>query len=310
MTKRIRVFAPASVSNVGPGFDILGFPINGVGDEITVVKREQNFGLKITEADCPGFKLPKSINKNTAGVAAKALLKNSPKIGIEIRIRKNYGIGTGLGSSAASASGVVYAINKLLNLGYSKMELIQFAMEGENVASGNYHADNIAPSLLGGFTLVKGYNPLDIVKIKPKLKLFCGVISPKIKIETKSARALLKDTVPLKNVVTQCGNLAGMISALYDGSKKRLRNSLNDVIIEPQRAKLIPHFYDIKNKILDLGALGCSISGSGPAIFFFVSSREQGDKILNAAEKLYFEFGYETNKYLSSINYSGAKVIK
>jgi homoserine kinase len=177
---KIKVFAPASVSNVGPGFDVMGFAVNNLGDEITAIKKNKSYGVKITEIECPGFKIPKAVSKNTAGTAAKSLLKTLDfPFGVELRIKKNYGIGTGLGSSASSAAAAVFAVNKLAGEPLTKIELVNFAMEGEKVASGNYHADNIAPSLLGGFTIIRNYTPLDIIKLKPNMKIYCGLFMPK-----------------------------------------------------------------------------------------------------------------------------------
>ncbi len=308
--KSVKVFAPASVSNVGPGFDILGFAINKIGDTITVSKGKNLRGIKITKADANGIKLPKEINKNTAGVAAKALCKDFDITGIEIEIQKNYGVGTGLGSSAASAVGVVYAINKLFNLNLSKLELIRYAMEGESIASGSYHADNVAPSMLGGVTLIHSYEPLSIVKIKPKLNLVCGIISPDIIIQTKEAREVLKKNLPLKKLINQTGNIAGLISALYEGDHKRLKQCLVDVVVEPQRAKLIPFFRNVKDMVLSSDALGCSISGSGPAIFFFHRNKDKAMMILNKVSEFYSGKNIKCKTNLSTINNTGVREIK
>ncbi len=308
---KIKVFAPASVSNVGPGFDVMGFAVNNLGDEITAIKKNKSYGVKITEIECPGFKIPKAVSKNTAGTAAKSLLKTLDfPFGVELRIKKNYGIGTGLGSSASSAAAAVFAVNKLAGEPLTKIELVNFAMEGEKVASGNYHADNIAPSLLGGFTIIRNYTPLDIIKLKPNMKIYCGLFMPKIKVETKAARSILRKTVPLKKTVEQTGNIAGLVAALFSGNKRLLKDSLVDVIIEPQRAKLIPHFEELKELILEDGALGCSISGSGPTLFFFSDDKKKAKNILEAARKYYSERGFHSEYFISGINYSGAKVVK
>lgn len=309
--EKVKVFAPASVSNVGPGFDVMGFSVNHLGDEITAIKKEGSYGVKITNIECPGFKIPKAIWKNTAGTAAKAVLISLGfPFGVELRIKKNYGVGTGLGSSASSAAAAAFAVNILADNPYRRAELIPFAMEGEKVASGNYHADNIAPSLLGGFTIIRSYTPLDIIKIKPSMNLFCGLLIPQIKVETKAARSMLKKNVPLNKTVIQTGNIAGLVSALYTGNKRLLRDSLKDEIIEPQRAKLIPRFYKLKEFILEKGALGCSISGSGPTLFFFSGDKGKANGILTAAKKYYATLGYEANAFVSRINYTGVRVVK
>ena len=240
MMKELTLFAPATVANVSCGFDVLGFCLDTVGDTM-VFRTVPKKGVTIVKIS--GQDLPLDIHKNVAGVAVLALLEHvDTTIGFEIEIYKNIKPGSGIGSSAASAAGAVFGVNKLLGTPFSLEELIPFAMEGERLASGTAHADNVAPALLGGFTLVRSYEPLDVIKIHTPSELYAAVIHPQIEVKTADARAILKQTISLKETVTQLGNLGGLISGLYTEDYPLISRSLHDEIAEPHRSILIPEF--------------------------------------------------------------------
>lgn len=308
-SKSIKVSAPATVSNVGPGFDIMGFAINTSAEEM-VVSLTNKRGIKIVKITGDKSKLPLDIKKNTATVALTHMLERlKTNIGIEIEIRKKMRSGSGLGSSAASAVAAPFALNELLGKPFTKEELLEFALLGEEVASGSIHADNVAPCLFGGFILIRGYHPLDIIQIAPPANLFCTVLHPQFEIKTSDARKLIKRNYPLEDVVTQSGNAAGLVAALLKSDYDLIKRSLNDLIAEPARAKLIPDFYEIKNAALNSGSIGCSISGSGPAIFAFSTSEETAVAIGKAMKKVAGRKIEKNIVHVSSINTDGPKVI-
>ncbi len=245
----IKVFAPASVSNVGPGFDILGFALNEPGDEI-ILNKTSNGKLEIISITGDDDKLPYEIEKNTASVAIKSLMdKYEITQGISIEINKKMGLGSGLGSSAASAVAAVVAINKLLELKLEKKTLLEHALAGEFVASKAIHADNVGPSLFGGIILIRGYDPIDIIKVKAPKDLFCTIIYPDIEIKTSEARAILPNSIPLKDMISQTGNIASLIYGLSTSDYSLISRSLNDAVIEPVRSKLITGYNEIKKEV-------------------------------------------------------------
>jgi homoserine kinase len=307
--KIIKVSAPATVSNVGPGFDIMGFAINTPVEEMTL-RLTDNPGIKIKKITGDKNKLPHDITKNTATVALSHMIsKLNIKIGVELEIKKKMISGSGLGSSAASAVAAPFALNELLGKPFTKFELMDFALLGEEIASGCIHADNVAPCLFGGFILIRGYNPTDIIQLASPKKLFCTILHPQFEVKTSEARKLIKKQLPLKDVITQTGNAAGLITGILKSDYNLIKRSLNDLIAEPARATLIPGFYEIKNAALSNGSIGCSISGSGPAIFAFSTSLKDGIKIGKAMKKVSSKFVKENIVYVSRINTVGPKVI-
>jgi homoserine kinase len=218
-------------------------------------------------------------------------------------------VGSGLGSSAASAVGGVYGLNLLLGSPYSKMDLLKFAIKGESIASGAIHADNVAPCLFGGFVLIRDYNPLEIIHLPVPKNLYCSVVYPHIIIETKKARKLIKKELPLPTARKHFGNIGALVSSLYSGNIDLLGRSIHDEISEPARATLIPGYEEIKNAAISNGAHGCSISGSGPSIFAFSKSRQSATKIANALKSVVLSKGIKANIYVSKINKEGPKVI-
>ena len=218
--------------------------------------------------------------------------------------------GSGLGSSAASAVAAPFALNELLGRPFSKHELLEFALLGEEIASGCIHADNVAPCLFGGFILIRGYNPTDIIQLSSPKKLFCTILHPQFEIKTSEARKLIKKKFPLKDVITQTGNAAGLVTGILKSDYDLIKRSLSDLIAEPARAKLIPGFYEIKNAAMENGSIGCSISGSGPAIFAFSTSEKDGTKIGKAMKRVSSKYVKENIVHVSSINTVGPKVIE
>ncbi|MBI1936997.1 MAG: homoserine kinase [Ignavibacteriales bacterium] len=307
--KSIKVFAPASVSNVGPGFDMMGFALNKPGDEVQL---SLNGGseIKIKKITGDGGKLPYDADKNTSTAAIKSLLKKFDlKIGIDVVINKKMGIGSGLGSSAASAVAGVFAANKLLNLKLTKHELLEHAIAGEFIASKGIHADNVAPALFGGFVLIRGYDPIDVIQIDYPKDLFCTVVYPEIEIKTCEARELLDENVPLKIAIAQAGNASGLITGLLTKNFDLISRSIIDHIAEPKRAKLIPCYDEIRNAALKNGALNCNISGSGPTMFSFSDSEVKAKKIGRAMLKAVVRSGLKGKIYVSRINDKGPIVL-
>lgn len=304
----IEIFSPASVANVSCGFDVLGFCLEPIGDLMRVVKTE-NQGVEIGTIN--GQDLPKDPKKNVASVAVLALLEKHPSsFGFRIDFDKKIKPGSGIGSSAASAAGAVFAVNELLGAPYSKNELLQFAMAGEAMASGAAHADNLAPVLLGGFTLVRNNATLDVISLPTPKELIATVIHPKIELKTIHARAILKDHIPLKKAVEQWGNLGAFVSALYTEDFELMKRSLEDKVIEPYRAMLIPKFDAIKTAALTAGALGSGISGSGPSIFALSKGEETAQKVAKAMSAIYTSINIEHDVYVSKINTEGIKILK
>jgi homoserine kinase len=307
MNAGIKVFAPASVANVAVGYDILGFALEAPGDEI-VARFSNQPGLRITKITGAQGKLPYELEKNTAGFAALKLLEHlgEAERGIEMEIHKKMPFGSGLGSSAASAVAGVMAINELLGRPLEKQELLPFAVLGEQIADGAYHADNVAPSLLGGITLIRSNKDLDVHRLHVPRGTYATVIHPDVEVLTKEARGILSDQVNLEQHIEQSGNLAAFIVGLYNSDFDLIGRSLQDVIIEPQRAQLIPHFYEVKEAVLKTGVLGCSISGAGPSIFALSPNQLIAENAGEAMKRVFDDHGINYQLYLSEINQEGA----
>ena len=303
--KEITVLAPATVSNVVCGFDCLGFALDAPCDEMTLRLLDEKV-IKIKHLD--KFELPEQTEKNVAGVALLAMLKDlDENIGFEVEIIKKIKPGSGIGSSSASAVGAVVAANKLLNDRFSLAELAEFALAGEFVASQGRHADNVAPCLFGGFVLVRSVQPLDVVRLDFP-KIFATVIHPQIEIKTSYAREILPKEVPLKDAINQWSNLGALVSALSKGDYDLISRSLEDFIVEPVRKKLIPYFDELKTESLKSGALGGGISGSGPSVFMLSETLETANKVENAMREIYSQTEIDFNVYVSEINAEGVKI--
>jgi len=305
--EQLKIFSPATIANVSCGFDVLGLALDTVGDEMTI-KKVAKKGVTITKII--GQDLPLETHKNVAGVAALALLaETDSEFGFEIEIDKRIKPGSGIGSSAASSAGAVWAINELLGKPFGLSDLVRFAMEGERLATGVAHADNVAPALFGGFTLVRSYEPLDIINIHTPSELFATVIHPQIEVKTSDAREILKTTIPLKDAIKQWGNVGGLISGLYTEDYELIGRSLEDYIIEPIRSILIPAFDAVKQSSLKAGALGCGISGSGPSIFALSKGKETALKVAEAMKAVYEKVGINYDIHVSKVNNQGIKIL-
>ena len=311
MHSGVKIFAPATVANVACGFDILGFAIDKPGDEILAHFSDKP-GLRINKITGAKGKLPYEVEKNTAGFAALKMLEHlgEQDRGIEIEIRKKMPFGSGLGSSAASAAGAVVAINELLGRPFAtKRELLPFAVLGEQIADGAYHADNVAPSLMGGMIFIRSNETLDVHHLPVPKGIYASVVHPHIEVLTKDSRNVLSNQVGLKESIQQNGNLGGLIVGFYNTDLDLIGRSLNDVIIEPQRAKLIPHFYDVKEAALNAGALGCSISGAGPSIFALSTNSMVAEEVGEAMKKAFLKHKVKNDLYVSPINMDGATLL-
>ena len=308
MNSGLKVFAPASVGNVGVGFDCLGFALEKPGDEI-IARFSDKPGIRITKiTGTKGKKIPYEIEKNTAGYAAFKLLEHigETENGIELEIHKKMPLGSGLGSSAASAVAGVMAVNELLKRPLEKKDLLPFAIFGEELASGSRHADNVAPSLLGGMRLIRDNDSFDVHRIPIPKGLHATVIYPHVEILTKEARNILSTTVSLKKMVQQSANLSAFILGMFNSNIELIGRSLQDIVIEPQRASLIPNFYDVKEVALKEGALGCSISGSGPSIFALSANSLIAEYVGEAMKKVFSDVRIEYQLFISPINQEGA----
>ncbi len=301
----IKVFCPATIANISCGFDVLGVALDSVGDEMTVRKISEK-GIKITKLI--GQDLPMETHKNVAGVAGLALLLASDyEAGFEIEINKKIKPGSGIGSSAASSAGAVWAMNHLLGNPFQPTELVRFAMEGERLASDVAHADNVAPALFGGFTLVRSYEPLDIVPIPAPSDLFATIIHPQIEIKTSDSRKILKTTISMETGIKQWGNVGGLVAGLFMEDYDLIGRSLVDHIVEPIRSILIPGFDEVKKASIKAGALGAGISGSGPSIFALSKGNETALKVAEAMKKVYEQIGIDYEIHVSKINMDGVR---
>ena len=303
----IKIFSPATVANVACGYDVLGFCLDAVGDEMLIRKVDKK-GIRITKIE--GFELPFKTELNVAGVSALAMYETlQPDCGFEIEIYKNIKPGSGIGSSAASAVGSVFGMNALLGSPYNKTELTQFAMKGEALASKCEHADNLAPALFGGFTLVKSLSPLEILEIPSPDNLYATIIHPQIEVKTADSRAILPKEVKLQDAIVQWANFGSLIHSLHTSNYQLMKRSLHDAIIEPHRCKLIPFYKEVKYVALKSGALGTNISGSGPSIFSLCKGIETATLVSDAIKKVYLSTGIKFDIHISKINIEGIKVL-
>jgi len=309
MAESIKVFAPATVANVSCGFDVLGFAVDNPGDEV-VMRLKKSPGIVISDIKGDNGRLTRDPEMNTVGVSVSRFLKHiGSNQGIDIELTKKMPLGSGLGSSSASTVAGVFAINELMGRPLTKEQLLPFAMEGEFIACGSAHADNVAPCLFGGFVLVRSYEPLDVVPLPTPGELYATIIHPHVEVQTKDARGVLKKQISLKDAVTQWGNVGGLVAGLMKEDYDLIGRSMHDVIIEPVRSMLIPGFYEVKMSALAAGALGSGISGSGPSIFA-VSKGEENAKEVGAAMSRVFKglsIGYDL--FISKVNQKGPVVL-
>jgi len=305
----VTAFAPATVSNVACGFDVLGFALHEPGDEVTV--RWAEGGVRIDGILNDHGRLPRDAAKNTAGVAAAALLRTlGERRGVALTIRKGLPLSSGLGGSAASAVAAVVAVDALVGAHSSLDTLLACAFEGERDGAGSAHADNIAPALVGGFVLVRSAMPADVVRLPVPSGLTAVVVHPDLEIETSRARALLGVTVPLDAAIRQWANVGALVDALHRSDYRLLSRSLEDAIAEPRRAALLPGLGAIKQAAAESGALGCSFSGSGPSLFALCEGRDVADRVAAAMTRAVHEHvGPEVQTYISPIASVGARVV-
>ena len=311
----VRVFAPATVANVGSAFDVLGFALDAPGDTVEA-RLSSAPGIRVSSITGDSGRLPRESERNTASVSALALLKHLQSasdsfgnVGIELSIEKGLPIGSGLGSSSASTVAAVVATNELLGAPLSRRDLVPFAMEGERVACGAAHADNVAPSLLGGFALIRSYAPLDIIALPAPESAWTSVVSPHVELRTQDARKVLKRTVSLEAAIAQWGNVAALVAGIYQKDVSLMGRALEDKIVEPERAQLIPGFFEVKEAAMKAGAAGCSISGSGPSIFALSDEEARARSIGEAMKAAFRALGVESDVHISRINAGGASVV-
>jgi homoserine kinase len=302
-------FAPATVSNVGCGFDVLGFALGSPGDEVTA--RVADAGVRIEAIEGDGGRLPLEASRNTAGVAAQALLNRfGATHGVSLVIRKGLPLSSGLGGSAASAAAAVVAVDALLGGTTPIDSLVACALEGERLGAGSAHADNIAPSIYGGLVLVRRSSPPDILRLPVPAGLTAVVVHPQLEIETARARALLGDTVPLADAVRQWANLGALVHGLHTGDFALIGRALEDAIAEPRRAPLVPGLTAIKLAAAGAGALGCSLSGSGPSLFALCADAATAAQVADAmAAEVRRRIGGDPEVYVSPVAPQGARVL-
>lgn len=304
----VKAFAPATVANVSCGFDIFGFAVDAPGDEVEVSYADAT-GVSVKVTGDEG-RLPTDPQKNTAGVAVMAFLDAiESDAGIAITLHKKLPLGSGMGSSAASSVAALVAINALMGSPFTREQLLPFAMEAERVACGSAHADNVAPSLLGGFVLVRSYDPLDVTKIPIPQNLYCTLVHPHLELKTEDSRRVLRSTIAMKDAITQWGNIAGLVVGLMKPDYGLIMRSLKDVIAEPVRSVLIPEFDRIKQVAIEQGSLGCGISGSGPTIFALCTEYEIGKHVGAAVQNEFTALGLDSDVFVSKINDKGARII-
>lgn len=305
ISKTVKVLAPASVANLVCGFDVLGMALSDPSDEMTMSLTDTP-GIRIVHEDAYG--LPEAAEKNVAGAALLAMMKElDHSTGFLLTVNKRIKPGSGLGSSAASAAGAVAAANALLDNRFTTDELVKFAMSGEKLASGVKHADNIAPCLYGGITLIRSILPLDIVRLSFP-DLYVTVVHPQIEVKTSDARQILRKQVLLKDAIKQWGNIAGLVAGFMQKDYELIGRSLEDVIIEPVRSILIPGFADVKRRCKEAGALGGGISGSGPSVFMLSVEETTARRVSEVMEEIYANLGIEHKIYVTKIDETGVKI--
>lgn len=307
MRDRIKIKSPATVSNLSCGFDIIGLALHEPNDIMELILKDEP-GIIIRHTDDYG--LPTAPTKNIAGVALQAMIDATGfKKGFEIIIKKNIKPGSGIGSSAASAAGIVVAANELMQTSYNKKQLVNFAMEGEVIASGARHADNLAPCIYGGVVIIRDTPTLDIIELNVP-PMYVTIVHPQIEIKTSYAREILPKEVPLKSAVHQWANVAGLVAGFMKSDYELIGRSLEDVIVEPVRSKLIPGFDEVKSKCREAGVLGGGISGSGPSLFMLSKEEKDAKAAEEIMSDIYNRLGIEYRTYVSMINKNGVEIMK
>jgi len=306
----VSVFAPATVANVVCGFDVLGFAVNEPGDEV-VMRMVHKPGITISKITGDNGRLPLDSAKNTVSVSVMHYLNSIGRtdIGLDIELHKKMPIGSGLGSSSASTVAGLFAIKTLLGDDSDPAKLLPFAMKGEEMACGHGHADNVAPALLGGFVLIRSYDPLDVVRLPHPAGLYCAIVFPDVDVPTREARQIIRKNIQMKDAVTQWGNIAGLVSGLFMQDIDLIGRSMKDVLVEPVRSMLIPDFYKMREMAMELGAVSFGISGSGPSVFAFARDEETAIMITKKLQRHLNSIDIGCNTYVSTINNKGPRVI-
>jgi homoserine kinase len=310
MEDSIKVFAPATVANVVCGYDVLGFAVNDPGDEV-IMRLTDKPGITISKITGDDGRLPIDPRKNTVSVSVEHYLKSIERtgIGLDIELHKKMPIGSGLGSSSASTVAGLFAAKTLLEDEANAVNLLPFAMKGEEMACGHGHADNVAPALLGGFVLIRSYEPLDVVKLPHPGGLYCAIVFPDVDVPTREARQIIRNKIQMKDAVTQWGNIAGLVSGLFMNDIDLIGRSMKDVLVEPVRSMLIPDFYKMRDMAMDLGAVSFGISGSGPSVFSFTRDEETAGKITQKLQRHLAGININSNTYVSTVNDAGPKIL-
>lgn len=304
----VTAFAPASVGNVAVGFDVLGHSVQAIGDRVTA-KRIPEPTVRIAAIKGVVKDLPLEAEKNTAGMAVLSIIRDQKlNFGFELTIEKGIPLGSGMGGSAASAVAAVVAVNALLDKPLDKLALLKAAMQGEKIASGSIHVDNIAPSLFGGLVLTVGVDNPNVKQIPVPSSIRAVIVHPHMTLSTREARQILKRTVDLSDVIWQTANISGFLTGCFTGDLQLIRESLEDVIIEPQRRVLIPGFDQVKKGAMDNGALGCSISGAGPTIFAWCEE-PRAQRIHDAMVAGFATVNLQTDSWISTLDANGARVV-
>ncbi|PTS98954.1 homoserine kinase [Pedobacter sp. HMWF019] len=310
MRNSVKVFAPATVANVVCGFDVLGFAVNAPGDEV-IMRMTSKPGVQLIKITGDEGRLPLNPDRNTVSASVQHYLQHIGRtdVGVEIELHKKMPIGSGLGSSSASTVAGLFAINTLMDNPLTNKELIPFAMKGEELACGYGHADNVAPALMGGFVLIRSYEPLDVISLPFPEDMFAAIVYPEVDVPTKDARQMIRSKILLKNAVTQWGNVAGLVSGLFMKDYDLIGRSMVDVLVEPTRSILIPDFYKMRALALDQGAVGFGISGSGPSVFALTKNEETARTITLSLQNQLKGLNINSLSFVSPVNKMGPVVL-
>lgn len=307
--KKVTAFAPATVANVCCGFDILGFAIENPGDEVEVSLADQP-GVRMTKITGDDGKLPLEASRNTSAVAIQSYLKAiGSDQGVDVVLHKKLPLGSGMGSSAASAAAALVAVNTLMGEPLTRKELVPHAMEAERIACGTGHADNVAPSILGGFVLIRDYHPLDLLQVSFPKDLCCVLVHPHLEVRTEDSRRILRNSVTIRDAVSQSANAAGLVIGLMNRDYELIGSCLKDAIAEPVRSVFIPGFDQLKKVAKDAGALGSGISGSGPTVFALCTSLETAQRVGERMVEHFSLSHLKSDLIVSPVNAKGATVI-
>lgn len=310
MRDSVRVFAPATVANVVCGFDVLGFAVDAPGDEV-IMRFTDTPGVVISKITGDDGRLPLNPSKNTVSASVQDYLKHIGRndVGIEIELNKKMPIGSGLGSSSASTVAGLFAINTLFDNLLTNKELVPFAMKGEELACGYGHADNVAPALLGGFVLIRSYEPLDVISLPFPEDMCAAIVYPEVDVPTKDARQMIRSKVLLKDAVKQWGNVAGLVTGLFTSDYDLIGRSMVDVLVEPTRSILIPEFYKMRSIAMELGAVSFGISGSGPSVFALTKNQETAHLITAALQQQLKSIQINSLSFVSAVNQKGPVIL-